>query len=262
MLVSAYSPPYFDWIDDNIIEPLDAVSLATLIVALATFALASATVWLARQTQSSVAVSKDALLAGIRAILADAKPEVARAQGVQPERPEVHQGKAKIEIKVPLRNVGSGIALLFAPRLLEAKGLEKARKVESVVPAVAVPAGEVIVVRFVAEIDESKRLEAAKELHEARRFTVGIRCRDMNGEQEIRTEATIVYTPAGAVEGPTYSGKWNFEEVRLFRRDDTKPFAELPRSQTFTVTGAAVIGAVTTITASSEDVSPGGPAES
>lgn len=238
----------------------DAAAVATILVAAFTAFLALATWRLAKQTKTSVVLAERAFDAGIRAMLADFTPELALVHGVA-NRPEVISTGGKIEIRVPLRNVGSGLALLQAPKL-QAEGMTRAQKVQSTSLTTAVRAGEFTVMQFTAEFtDDAERLEAVKELHESLRFAVIARCQDMNGEQEIRTEATLLYTPAAEKEGPTYSGRWNFEQVRLFIGDETDAFAELPRSQTISVTGASHL----TLTAGSSvsgEVEPGDDANS
>jgi hypothetical protein len=158
----------------------------------------------------------------------------------------------RMEIRVPLRNVGSGLGLLLAPELHTA-ALDLARSVTSTTLTSAVPPGEITDMIFDLRFADSAA-DFLRQLHEVREFTVIARCRDMNGEQEIRTEATIIYSSTAKREGPTYSDAWSFGEVKLFHGENTKPFAELPRSRTVTVTtGAGVMGS-----ASDEIEEPGG----
>ncbi len=247
------------WLNQHLIEPLDAVSVATLVLASVTTVLAVATVLLARRTSQSVGVERDAFLADIRAVLADVPEAVARQQGGVTIRPDVASHAAgEVTIRVPLRNVGSGLALLVAPEF-RAHEAALARSITSTTLTSAVPAGEVTDMIFGFEFaDDARRLEFQAKLHARREFIVVARCRDMNGEQEIRTEARIAYTPPRGAqsEGPTYSGDWRFGEVRLFHGGSTKPFAELPRSRVTTVTGAAVLDSTTGMKASGETETP------
>jgi hypothetical protein len=229
------------WLYDNLIEPLDAVSFATLLLALVTVVLAGATVRLAGQTGRGVGVERNAFLASIRAALADTPEPIARAQHMS-LRPNVHTQLDVVQIRVPLRNVGNGLALLQVPVLQLPDGVSMPGTLTATTLTTALRAGEgsdmFFEIRFA---EDDARLEFHRDIHEAREFTVVARCQDMNGDQEVRTEATIRYAPPRTAEreGPTYSGEWNFGQVRLFHASDETPFAELPRSSMIAVPGLA-----------------------
>jgi len=184
----------------------------------------------------SAEVAAHAFEAGIRAILADAPPNMGPSVLVAWVDPPVDP--TEIEIRVPLRNVGSGLALVQGPSLkLTAEGISWRSRAATT----AVPAGEVAWLVFAGSGSTVAQLD--RDLHEnIRQFTVVARCTDMNGNQPIRTRATVAYLPPlvptpdegrrGSAGEWRWLGEWRFEAVELFEGESQQPFATLGRSVT------------------------------
>jgi hypothetical protein len=207
-------------------------------VAVGTLLLAAATGFLAWQTRRDVAAASEtaeaalrsveiaerALSVGIRPVVTDIEPREPAAEVV------VWPNLRNIEINVPLRNVGSGLALLGGPTLeIE---LAEYTHLRSVALHTALPGGESSRIDFVLEWDNAIRAsQEFNRLHsEIKQFAAEVPYTDMNGDQPTRTRALV----------RLHDGEdWYVDQIELFHGDDDQPFATLPGRSVTVVGGDA-----------------------
>jgi hypothetical protein len=189
--------------------------------------LAIATVWLARATRRDVAISRFAAEAAAKsahvseAALETALRPVLVNDSQHPISVQPGGDGVTLRLSVPLRNVGSGLALLAGPDVdLPAT---QVRHLESTTSESALRSGDAVSLEIVATCRNAADLTAFEGELTGSGFSVVASYRDLNGKQPGRTEAVLAYDP---------SKGWGFKEVRLFTGESTEPFAALPRSVT------------------------------
>jgi hypothetical protein len=200
-------PSWLDWLPSGL-HTWDAwVAIGTLGLAFATIGLALSTRRLAARTQQDVEVATRSALAaerglaiGVRPLLADV-PIGTFLQGRQMGQHEyqedvadidvdVYVDEAQVEIKVPLRNVGAGLALLAGPQLdIDVERLSW----RAVAQQTAVPSGDLTRLDFYGTWPdvETAGAQGVRLEENAFEFSVQVSYTDLNGEQETVTRAVL-----------------------------------------------------------------------
>ncbi len=176
-----------------------------------TLALALATFGLAQPAQRSARVGAEAYSASIRPIMAD-EPER------QPDTGLSTGNDRAVSLVVRLRNVGTGLAVLDQGRLLSS--IPPGATMSATSGALAVPAGDGFPLIVEVKFDDPGQAKSYEQAVRSSGFEVEVRYRDMNGDQLSRTTLKAAHH--------AHFG-WQYSEVSLFRGEDTKAYARLPR---------------------------------
>jgi hypothetical protein len=110
-------PSWLEWLPDGMESWETLVAIATILVALATDGLASATFVLARQTKNDVGASTRTAAVAERSFATSIRPILVNFVESGEPRVRKHGQHDRLEVSVPLRNVGGGLALLLGPSI-------------------------------------------------------------------------------------------------------------------------------------------------
>jgi len=210
-------PSWLEWLPDGMESWEALVAIATILVALATGGLASATFVLARQTKNDVGASTRTAAVAERSFATSIRPILVNFVESGEPRVRKHGQHDRLEVSVPLRNVGGGLALLLGPSI-EVASSGYTRLVERA-DVSAIPAGGEATFVFELECENQATRAALQQEINQRGFHVTARYRDLDGGQLGRTRARSDHLP---------SIGWRVTGIELFRDDEAEPFAVLP----------------------------------
>ena len=223
-------PTWLDWVPEGLDTWEAWVAIGTLALAAVTARLVAGTRSDVRAATRSAEASEAALAAGLRPLLV----EVPRGQFLRGQRlmgQEVQDDLADIEadvwderellIEVPLRNAGSGIALVGAPQLeIEAGPLTWT----GVGLHTVVPSGELTRLDFTGTWpDRAATLAGAATIGaNGATFTVSVPYTDIDGRQGTTTRVTVSRRIRDDADD-----YWVVDAVEFVREGEAEPFARL-----------------------------------
>jgi hypothetical protein len=184
---------------------------ATTWVAVGTLALAAVTALVVVATTIDVRTSRRSLQATLRPLLAEV-PLSSKSRG------EIAASDATVEIRVPVRNTGSGLALIVRGPVLHWGGQQRW---DSVARVPVLPAGEES--DFIFWVTYPSSVDAQQAASSTKTFGFEVDYTDIDGSQRTRTKAKLVRLDGTS----SYFAFDTTEWFRLRKLRWRKPFAKL-----------------------------------